>query len=134
MNTYPAIIKDLLAIWVRCKETLAARFIDHFILAEKCYSSELPFIQNRYTIVENKAEQPVETYKKIQSHKSPKIVILFTGTIASSTGIFECIETIKNLHALDTKITLKIVGYCPDKSTQKKVELLINNRSYEKIY
>ncbi len=31
LNTYPAIVKDLLAIWVRCKETLAARFIDHFI-------------------------------------------------------------------------------------------------------
>lgn len=118
-DTYPAPIQFLLASYVRIKEKICSSLISHFILAESSYASELSFIADRYSVVENKSNI---VGNRAHNPNNDKIKIIFTGTIASSTGIFEAIELAIKLHAVNSKIHLVIIGYCAQASTLNQVK------------
>ncbi|MEQ8361774.1 MAG: glycosyltransferase [Cyclobacteriaceae bacterium] len=123
----PWYLRRPLALWVRFKEKVTSPLFHHFILAEKAYEKELTFIGNRYTILENKTVPP----KAISRPSiSGKINLLFSGTIASSTGIFEAIDLAEKLHQKDDRIHLTIIGYCALPSTREKVMEAIKNMSW----
>lgn len=130
LNAYSPFIKHLLANWVRLKEMMTSSFISHFTLAEICYKKELTFTRGKCTVIENKATRILTDLTKIQNAKHQNLTVVFTGTISESTGIFQCIKTVKALHALDSKVQLKIVGYCANEHTLKEVLLEVENEPY----
>lgn len=101
-------LRTPLALVVRLKEMLITPLFHHFILAEKSYQKELKFIGQRFSILENKAvlTQP------FQRIKGSSFNLLFSGTMARSTGVFHAIELADSLHQIDSKVTLTIIGYC----------------------
>ena len=107
-ETYPTKVRLPLSWWIRGKEKLAARLFHHVILAEISYATELEFIGNKFTIIENKAIPPRASSRTSSGvHK-----LLFTGTISKSTGVFEAITLATALHKEDSDIRLLIAGYC----------------------
>jgi glycosyltransferase involved in cell wall biosynthesis len=120
--TFPRIVKPIMAFYVRMKELIAAPFIDHFVLAEKAYEAELPFLRKSYTVIENKVVRP--DAKDLVPRKTVIRKLVFTGTLAPTTGVFTAIEIAKGLHEIDPEITLSIVGYCPQTSVLAEVQKL----------
>ncbi len=122
-NTFSPIIRHAVAFYVRMKEIIFAPAISHFILAEKCYKNELPFIKKNYTVVENKVKFNKLIKELPQKHNiSPtkELKLLYTGTIHESYGILEAIQFTKKLQQIHTNVSLIIIGYCASN------QLLIN--------
>ena len=111
-------IKWPVALWVRLKEKVASPLFHHFILAEKAYENELGFVGERYTILENKA-LPQHGFARAPADAPTNL--LFSGTIAASTGIFQAIELAQQLHQADARVRLSIVGYCALPHVREKV-------------
>ena len=53
-HNYSWPLRHLMAVTIRGVEKMAASSIDHFLLAERSYADELPFLGNRFTFIENK--------------------------------------------------------------------------------
>lgn len=111
-NVFPKPLRPILSSWVRLKEWLSKPFVNHYILAERIYEKQLPFLSKKHTVIENKyAPQPEES----TAYRAPDpshIDLLYTGTISESNGVFDAIDITKSLHLLDNRIRLRIVGYC----------------------
>ncbi|NEM97871.1 glycosyltransferase family protein [Pontibacter burrus] len=131
-DTYNPILKNLLAKGVRTIENLTASTIAHFFLAEQSYVKELPFIDDRYTIVENKYK-PAPNYKPRPTPVNLKpgpLKLLYSGTISGIYGIFEAVELANNWHKLNAQVTLTIIGYCAHKPTLQKLKQTIADKPY----
>lgn len=125
-------LKLLLVIYVSLKERICSPFINHFILAEKCYFDELSFIKKtNTTIIENKYYSFEN--KEFIVEKNQKIRLLFSGTIAKETGIFEAIEFARKLHKINSDVYLVIAGGCPSKSTLQKIKKIVKIKPYIKM-
>ncbi|MER2998238.1 glycosyltransferase [Pontibacter populi] len=131
-DAYNPILKRVLAAGVRSIEKLTAPTIAHFLLAEKSYAQELPFIGNRYTIVENK-------YKPDTDYRLPdtpvkinreRIKLLYSGTIAGIYGVFEAVKLTEQLYHLNPNSTLTIIGYCAHGPTSQKLKQTIADKPY----
>ncbi len=126
-SAFPSIVKPLIAGWIRLKETLTSPFFHAFFLAEKTYQQELNFITNRYLILENKTLVP-RAFKREPNPE--KIRLLFSGTLADSTGVFQAIELAKKLHSLNSKIELHIIGFCALASTLSQIKNEIQDHAF----
>ncbi|MEQ9593719.1 MAG: glycosyltransferase, partial [Cyclobacteriaceae bacterium] len=109
-----------LAALVRLKEKLAAGFFHHFILAEKGYENEFSFFRDRFTLLENKSVKRAVTVTTRDRSR-----LLFSGTIARSTGVFEAIKLASDLHKLDPSVTLTLAGYCAMESCRREIKAAI---------
>ena len=126
---FPLFVRPLLAFYVRIKEILSAPFIDHFFLAEKGYEKELGFVKNNFTVLENKLKRP----PYFQARKKNSSTLLFSGTLAETTGVFKAIEVAEQLHHLDKQVTLTVAGFCPQHSTLAKIRNKISARPYIRL-
>lgn len=126
-KAFPAPFRPFLAAWVRLKEKLTAPFFHGFFLAERAYEKELSFLRNRQVVLENKMVVPAG-FQRSESHG--KMGLLFSGTLAESTGIFQAIDLAKKLHQVDLKIELKIIGYCALPSTLSEIKKEISGLSF----
>ncbi len=129
-KAFPTGIKQLLALWVRTKEWLTKPIIEQYLLAERYYALELPFIKGKFTIIENKAIKAALKTHKDKERKTTETRLLFSGTLASTTGVFTAIEIAKKLHDLDSNITLKIVGFCARKEELKLIKYAVHNHDF----
>jgi len=127
-NAFPVGLRTLLALYVRFKEWIAKPFIDQFFLAEKEYVHELAFPVSRTTILENKYKRSLPFEKKEKAGHS--LQLLFSGTLAESTGVFTAINLASALHGVDTSITLTIIGYCARGETLNKIKHAIHDKSF----
>lgn len=119
--SFPFPVGLLLAVYVRTKEIVASPFVKHFFLAESGYSSELGFIKKRFTVLENKVKRencvaPAGVFKQ-----SGIIQLLFSGTLAETTGVFTAIRIASELYQLDSSVRLNIIGYCAHNATLQKL-------------
>ena len=119
-NAFPYWISPLLAVYVRVKEIVLSLLIDFFILAEKGYISELRFLAKETIIIENKLKRPAVNYAK-KSSSDNLVHLLFSGTLAETTGVFNAIKLVKSLHLQEPKIRLTIIGYCAQTSILSKI-------------
>ena len=129
-NAFPKLVRPLIASLVRLKEWLASPFFSQFLLAEKCYVDELGFIRNKFVVIENKCKIPQDF------HRNPGkefIELIFTGTLAESTGIFQAINLAKKLHAVESKIQLTIIGYCAQQKTLLQIEDEVSKNSFVRL-
>jgi glycosyltransferase involved in cell wall biosynthesis len=126
-KTFPFGIRTLLAICIRTKEKLTAPFIDHFFLAEKGYETEFTFPGNRKTVLENKVKRP--SLPQIKKQKEIE-TLLFTGTLAESTGVFIAIEVCIKLNKLNDRIKLIIIGYCALEEQLTKIKTIVQQHDF----
>ncbi|OEK01088.1 hypothetical protein BFP97_06015 [Roseivirga sp. 4D4] len=111
-EVFPRAVRPLLSTWVRLKEWCSKPFIRHYIMAERIYEQQLPFLSSQRTVVENKYAPHAEERTAYRNPDPSYIDLAYTGTIGASNGIFEAIDITKKLHELDQRIRLRIVGYC----------------------
>ena len=130
----PQPLRYLLAKLIRLKERLASRMIIHFFLAEKCYVSECSFIKKRYTVLENKARALPEAVQRKEKVLSTRPVhFIYSGTIAESYGIFDCIQLLERWITAGHACQLHIIGYCPREDTLRKLQLLLADKPYIRL-
>jgi hypothetical protein len=118
---FPMAFKPFLAAYVRLKEHITAPFIDLFLLAEKIFAEELHFVKNKHVIIENKVKLPRELSVRTSAEKKEKIELLFSGTLAETTGVFNAIALAKSLHVLNSKIRLTLIGHCPQQHILRRI-------------
>ena len=111
-NIYPRPIRAILALWIRLKEWCLRPAVDHYLLAESIYVSQLAFTKSKYTVLENKYAPQADEKPAYRMPEPDKINLVYTGTIADSNGVFEAINIAKQLYQLDSSVRLRIVGYC----------------------
>ncbi len=129
-NVFRKGLRPILASWVRTKEWLTKPLIKHYILAEKVYEKQLPFLGDKYTILENKY-MPLPDQRTAYRNPNPEYIdLVFTGTIAENNGVFDAIEVTKALYALNDKIRLRIVGYCALKRDLLRLHETIKDLDY----
>lgn len=124
--TYPRLLQLPLAITTRLVERLSTPFIHYFFLAEKGYESELKFTRPML-ILENKLPEVIA--KKFYN-KSPVTRLIFTGTIAPTTGIMEAISLCEGLHKVDPSYSLTVIGHCANPSFLEELNSHISDKDY----
>ena len=118
-EAFPGLLRWPLATLVRFKEKLLAPMIDHFFLAERAYENEFRFHRGGWTVIENKA---VGIDLLPPKHAGKRL--LFSGTLAESTGVFRAIDLATRMHQIDPAITLTIVGYAASVPVQERLRVL----------
>lgn len=126
-NAFPLFLRPLLASWVRLNEKLTSPLFHHYFLAEKGYEKEIGFVGKKYTVIKNKVLLPPGFTR---SPNPEKIKLLFSGTLAESTGVFRAIGFAKKLHELEPKIELLIIGFCAVKKTLEEIKSAIKIHPY----
>jgi glycosyltransferase involved in cell wall biosynthesis len=126
-NTFPWLLRLPLATYVRVKEKVTAPWISQFLLAEKGYRQELAFLPNRCTVLENKFRQSLISKTNASRGYSK---LLFTGTLAATTGVFKAIDLAAQLHALDNSITLSIIGYAAKQEVLDKLYAVVTGSNF----
>jgi glycosyltransferase involved in cell wall biosynthesis len=124
-EAFPRILRLPLAAMVRFKEKLLAPMIDHFLLAERAYESEFRFHRGGWTVIENKAVGIEPLARKRGGRR-----LLFSGTLAVSTGVFRAINLAILMHQQDPKVTLTIAGYAASRQVQEKLAGLAQVHSW----
>lgn len=124
LPTFPLLLRPFLASYVRIKEITFSLFVNWFILSEKGYKDEMPFVRKKCTVIENKVKRS-SIQEPIKSDRE-KIELLFSGTLAESTGVFNAISLATQLHRLDSRIRLRIIGYCARGETLSRIRSLID--------
>lgn len=131
---FPVLFKPFVALYVRGKEISLARFVDHFLLAEKAYESELKFPGNRYTVIENKVHlEAIPIRPPDPGEPGNTITLIFSGTLAETTGVFTAIDLAVKLHVIEDRIRLTIIGFCAQHQVLEKIRLLIQTRPFIKL-
>lgn len=118
-ESLPWLVRSPLAYLVRMKEKLIAPVCDYFFLAEKGYEKEIKFHRGGWTVLENKATPGVARRSAKQNPGS--IDLLFTGTLAESTGVFRAIQLAIDLHKLNPAVRLTIAGYAATRHVQNEI-------------
>lgn len=123
-DAFPSFLKPILASWVKLKETFCRKHIDGYFLAEKTYQQELSGrIHEPALVLENKYQGPCpDRLEMVKIREGNKIRLLYSGTIATSYGVFEAIDLIIRLYLLDFRFELTIIGYAPDSRELAKVK------------
>jgi hypothetical protein len=114
-------LKLPIALYVRLKEKLATLWVDHFILAEAVYVRQLNFTSGRHTVLENKVIEP--PLRSVPNQNT--FELLFSGTLAAATGVFEAITLTERLREIDSRITLRIIGFAPLKKELDRIRQAI---------
>lgn len=128
---FPLLIKPFVALYVRGKEVIAAPFIDHFFLAEKGYTREMRFPGSRYTVLENKARRSADSARRSEPvSEKATIQLIFSGTLAETTGVFTAIDLTIKLHVIDERFRLTIIGHAAQRHVREKIRLLIAPRPF----
>ncbi|MBL7856517.1 MAG: glycosyltransferase [Cyclobacteriaceae bacterium] len=128
-NAFPSLLRPLLATYVRLKEIVTSFFIDHFFLAERAYEQELNFPGDRKTIIENKVklQHPIAS-TRVKPPTAP--ALLFSGTLAESTGVLTAIHIATALHQLNPAVSLTIIGYAAQTSFLEKIRKAIQDKPF----
>lgn len=127
-KAFPAGVRTVVAAWVRLKERLLQPIISIYLMAEKGYAEELPFTKP-YLVLENKITKAVaDQYRK--KEQTGYTHLLFTGTLAETTGVFEAIRLTEELHKQDTAITLTIIGHAPSAVVHQKLLNITMQRTF----
>jgi glycosyltransferase involved in cell wall biosynthesis len=128
---FPLLLKPFVALYVRGKETLTSRYVDHFLLAERGYEHELKFTGKRKTVLENKVRINPALRKSCPTGIPGKsLKLLFSGTLAETTGVFTAIDLAIKLHLVDEGVKLTIIGSCAQRRVLEKIQMLIKPRPF----
>ena len=128
LTSFPRLLRVPIAWYVRIKEMLFAAAVKLFVLSDAGYQDELSFIKRNYLVVENKVR--ADLFNPPRKDERHTMNLLFSGTLAPSTGIFQAIELATRLHQVDASVRLTIIGYCSLPATSKKILDLIRDKVF----
>ena len=129
-NSFPPILRVIIALYVRIKEWLTIPAINSYFLAEAGYEKELTFVRRKKIILENKVKKILLPPARKWSEDDQKIHLLFTGTLAPTTGIFVAIDLATKLHASDPNILLHVVGFSPMVTVHQQIKDCIRDKPF----
>lgn len=109
-NTYPKIIRSLFAKTIRTIEKWADKFIHTYLVAEKIYIEEMPFIQKKSIILENKTT--ISPKISLQIEKKSHHNFIIAGTLGESYGVFLGIDWAIKMQKKIPDFSLTIIGNC----------------------
>lgn len=127
-SSLPVIVRHVLAYWIRFKEIISSNFINHFILAEAGYLSELKFAKPNILLQNKLPKEIAGMYRKKEFNGYSTLV--FSGTLAETTGVFKVIEIVTELNHIDPSFRLIIIGSSPVPSVIKKLLSLSMKHSF----
>ena len=119
-GSFSRLLRWPLAWYVRFKEKLLAPAVNHFLLAERAYEQEIKFHRSGWTVLENKATLLPEV-PPVHKHEPGKIRLLFSGTLAESTGVYKAIQIARELNRLDASVSLTIMGHAAAKAVRENI-------------
>ena len=129
-NAFPAILRVFIALYVRIKEWVTLPLIKYFFLAEADYEKELTFLNRRTIILENKVKKiSLPTILK-WSDTDHNIHLLFSGTLAPTTGVFIAIDLATKLHTHEPRIRLHIIGFSAMTSVHQEIANVIRDKPF----
>jgi hypothetical protein len=126
-NSFPIYLRPLIAAYIRFKERMSTLFTSHYFLAEKGYVHEMTFFGKKRTVLENKVIGPLAITGPKKSKNENLIKLLFTGTLAETTGVFIAIDLAKKLHESDNRVHLEIIGYSSKSETLALIQSKIQH-------
>jgi len=124
---FPKPLRSIIATWVRLKEVITAPLFHWNLLAEKGYQKEMWFFGERATVIENKISIPKGFFRDA---RKTQFKLLFSGTLANSTGIFESIDLAKKLQVLEPTVQLLVMGFCAQENTLERIRKEIDGCSF----
>src|SRR5258706_1651226 len=130
-ESFSVLLRPLLAGWVRLKEKVTSPLFHYFFLAENGYQKEMRFFRNRATLIENKAKLTTDLSR---TRVPGKIRLLFSGTLAESTGVFQAISLAEKLHALNDSVALTLIGYCAKSETLRRIREKIRGSAFIQLH
>lgn len=133
LSTFPLVVRPFLAIYVRIKEIVNTPFISRFILSDIGYQDELTFMRKKSIVIENKVKKSAICKARPLESNELHIRLLFSGTLATSTGIFTAIDLARRLHEIDQRISLEIIGYCPKPDVLHQIKSAIENTAFIRL-
>jgi glycosyltransferase involved in cell wall biosynthesis len=129
-NSFPIYLRYLIAGYVRLKERMSTLFTNHYFLAEKGYEHEMNFFGKKRTVLENKVIGPLAITAPKKSKNENRVNLLFTGTLAETTGVFIAIDLAKKLHESDHHVHLEIIGYSSKSETLTLIRSKIQDHPF----
>jgi hypothetical protein len=99
----------------------SARGIDLFLLAEKCYTFEMPEKQP-YLILENKFQGAIKKQEPINFSQKRDFRFSITGTLTPAFGTWEAILWFLKIQEVYPDAILEVVGHCPIESFRMKLQ------------
>jgi glycosyltransferase involved in cell wall biosynthesis len=131
-HSFPAILRPLVAAFVRLRERIVTPAIERFLLAEKSYSDEMVFMRKKGIVIQNKLRRTGTATTRIPISQKQRgfINLLFSGTLSESTGVFEAISIASSLYDLDSNIRLTLAGYCARSTEYEKLKRLCNEKPF----
>lgn len=136
-DNYPRFLKKIIAFLIRSFEKFSSSFIDLYLLAEKCYLEEMPFLKKtNYIFLENKF-LPNDSFNKDFNNsdylKTKEITFLLYGSFSKTYGTLEGILFFKKLkqelQKQEFSATLVLAGYCSDNEYSKQLIEVTENES-----
>ena len=118
-QVFPRLLRVVLAFGIRCIERLAMPWIDFCWVAERCYLTEMPFLQKKAIFLPNKVSRKATENLPAPTLPAP-FTFLYSGNISASYGVFEAIEWVARLNL--PACSLKIIGHCPQIKDKIKIE------------
>lgn len=121
LGVYPYPINIFLSNFIKGLEKREAKWVDHFLLAEKCYEDEIDFIKQSFTIIENKYQGDLIS----KNEKSQEVMhFAFTGTAHQSTGVFRALDFVNDLNKLGLNVDLHICAHATQEKVYSKLKSL----------
>ena len=121
---YAIPLKYLLAGLVRVLEWSAKPLINHFILAEKCYRQELPFLSKNITILENKLSGYTPCGMKGNKKLGTAVRFIMMGNLSSVYGIYQALSFFRQWIEAGYKGELLLVGIYATHAISQKIRHL----------
>jgi hypothetical protein len=124
---YSKLIGFLLSKFIKKIEKWASRWIDLYLIAEKIYLKQMPFLAEKCILLENKTnldEIPFEKKYNTNLH------FIFAGTIGKSYGIFVLLDWIEKVKFQNSSIILTIIGFCAKEDEYKKIKKWAENKEW----
>lgn len=129
-NTFPFYLRPFIAAYVRVKEWVMAPLPDYYFLAEIGYEKEISFTGHKKIVLENKLKKSASPVTPKKNKNDGNIHLLFSGTLAETTGVFTAIEIATKLYEIDHRIRLLIIGYWAISQTEGQLKSKIANKPF----
>lgn len=113
LSPLPGLLRAVAATGIRTAERLTAPWVDHFLLAEKSYTS-LPFVGRRYTVIENRALPAADIKASQNAPTDGALTLLVSGTLSLTYGLKESLAFFKTMLNTCPLLRLHLCGRVSD--------------------
>ncbi|MBT0810171.1 hypothetical protein KIH41_02605 [Litoribacter ruber] len=128
-QTLPNWLGRLLSRAVSYIEKRAFKYVDHFLLAERCYQKELD-LRDAFTILENKTTLKPIQVSPFQLSPNRPLTFVISGTLTPIYGVEEAVNWFILLNKEAPHFNLSIVGHVPMQSFRRRLLELVEGHPH----